>query len=225
MLTQVTNNVWYASHFGSLIGGKSDAKMTIVRNSENELMLVSPIPINDQLLKVINKLGVVSKIIAPNPFHNLYFEAAIGLFPNAEGLVAPGLTQRMKKFSKYKELKSLKELNFNDVLIELYPYRGEWRELLFYVKEDQVLIVTDLCFNLFWANTSFAKFMFRLQGIWEKFTVSKVIKLLTKDKKQAREVIDRIIALPKKHIVMAHGNILSEDVDTKFEKAFNWLKS
>lgn len=71
MLKQIDKNIWVAEqplrYFGPSIG----ARMTVVRLSDGDLAVISPIRVSGSITTQLNNIGTVKHIIAPNLYHYL----------------------------------------------------------------------------------------------------------------------------------------------------------
>jgi len=225
MLKQVDNNIWFSTGRAQLLGAESDNKMFIIRNNKNELLIISPLAPTEELLKEVNELGEVITIVSPNPFHYLHLLDFWAKYPKASCIASPGLKKR-KPYS-YDHLKDFEFDLFDDFpQIELFnfDYKNEWKEIIFFHSPSGSLILTDLCFNLHKAEGWFgAKLMLNLHGIYKKFAVSRLMKLLIGNKKEARSVIDSLYKLPMTRVLVNHGEPLEENCQEELKKAFHWL--
>lgn len=59
-------------------------RCTIVRGTDGGLLLYSPIPLSEDAVEEIRKLGEVRTLFAPSLFHNGFVEGVKKAFPDAE---------------------------------------------------------------------------------------------------------------------------------------------
>ncbi len=72
MLKKIDKDIWVADapfkYFGLSVG----TRMTVIRLANRELVVISPIQIDNATSLELDKLGTVSHIIAPNLYHYLF---------------------------------------------------------------------------------------------------------------------------------------------------------
>merc|ERR1719320_267371 len=89
--------------YGESVPFPLDSTMTIIRKN-GMLTLHSVVPLDDELLKEVNKLGKVSLLLAPNLQHWLFLEGWVKAFPNVDiGLVPGAFDEDLQKKMKFLE--------------------------------------------------------------------------------------------------------------------------
>jgi len=89
--------------YGESVPFPLDSTMTIIRKN-GLLTLHSVVPLDDELLKEVNRLGKVSLLLAPNLQHWLFLESWVKAFPNADiGLVPGAFDEDLQKKMKFLE--------------------------------------------------------------------------------------------------------------------------
>ena len=72
MLREIDRNIWVAEqplrYFGLSVG----TRMTVIRLANSELVVISPIQVDNETIARLNDIGDVSHIIAPNLYHYLF---------------------------------------------------------------------------------------------------------------------------------------------------------
>lgn len=210
-----------------MLGMIFPTRTTIFKLNSGELMIYSPGPLNEELVKEIKKLGEVKHLVAPNLFHHIHFRKAQIAFPNAKSWVPRGLNQKKKK----KPLENVETYNsFEDLgLIEdfeglVLTHHTYLRELCLLHKKSGQLIVTDFCFNHSGNYPNWqTKLIFKLAGADKGLKQSKMIR---KSCKYPTEFLNDCHSLFKmaenaKGLIMAHGNPLTEE---EFQIQWNRLK-
>ena len=94
MLKEVDTNIWVAQQNLNYLGLEVGTRMTIIRLKNGELVVISPIKVNKEIINQINQLGKVSIIIAPNLYHHLFISDFKTAFPDAQIFAAPGLDSK-----------------------------------------------------------------------------------------------------------------------------------
>lgn len=91
MLRILDHNLWVAEqplrYFGLSIG----TRMTVIRLTNHELVVISPIQLNPALTEALQALGDVTHIIAPNLYHYLFAAEFKAAYPAATFWATAGL--------------------------------------------------------------------------------------------------------------------------------------
>ena len=123
--------------------------MTVVRLGADELLLHSPVPVDDALAAELAELGEVAHILAPNRWHHLHVKAAARRYPTAAVWGAPGLAQKRSDVAFTGVLGVDTPAAWGDdlcqVLVEGAPMVNEVVTLH---RPSRSLVVTDLVFNI-----------------------------------------------------------------------------
>ena len=89
--------------YGESVPFPLDSTMTIIRK-DGRLTVHSVVPLDDDLLKEVNKLGEVSLLLAPNLQHWLFLESWVKAFPKVDvGLVPGAFDEDLEKKMRFLE--------------------------------------------------------------------------------------------------------------------------
>lgn len=196
--------------------------MTAIRLKNGDVVLHSPISIDDQTFDTLTNFGCVKHIISPSLMHHSYLTEATQRFPEATVYGVSGL-EKIYPSLLFKELNDSASFNWS-LELQYVCLKGipKLNECIFYHQQSQSIIVTDLLFNI--SNKSgWSKLFFKCYGIYNRLTTTKLFKTFISDKDSFKKSLDKIIALPKKHIIMSHGSTISEQANETFKNAFNWI--
>ncbi|MCX4028652.1 DUF4336 domain-containing protein [Endozoicomonas sp. SM1973] len=224
MLKQLAENLWTVESGMRFLGADIALRMTVVRLSDSKLVLISPVVLDEALVDALNQLGDIAYIVAPNLMHHLYAEQAKQHFPEAKLLVAPGLPDKRK------------DLAFDYVFDNhsFQPWQGELNhfvftalpllnEVVFFHSASNSLIVTDLVCNIQKADRSLFSLYLRLSGVLGKLAMSRLFRLLMRNKAHAREQLQQVLHWNFERIVMAHGEVIEQAGQQKLKEAVSWL--
>jgi hypothetical protein len=114
MMRAIDQNLWVAEHPFNYLGLSVGIRMTILRLNPQDLLVISPIPLDEDLQLALKQLGTVAHIVAPHCFHYQFAAACKALYPEATLWAAPGLPPKRP------------ELPIDQVLI---PGEQPWDEL------------------------------------------------------------------------------------------------
>ena len=221
-LIQLSQNLWTAKCPQKFLGLEFGARMTVIRFSSKELLLHSPVPIDDMLKKEIDSLGEVKFIVAPNKFHHLHVRKCKELYPEAQLWGAPGLREKLKDIKFDGEI--CEETRFGpEGELEQFIFRGipSVNEAVFYHHESKTLILTDLLFNFNEDISTGFKLILRLDGIYGGPKVSRLTSyILLKDKDKAHESAQKLLSYDFDRVVLAHREIIPTGGKEIVRKAF-----
>jgi hypothetical protein len=200
-------------------------RMTALALGGGELALISPVPIDDAVARQLEALGKVSYLIAPNLHHNLYLAAASERYPEAHVLVPPGLAARRPELrvsgTLDGELPAPLARALDVVHIEGAAALDEY---VFFQRASGTLVVADLVFNVlqprgFWANVALW-----LVGCHGRLGQSRAWRVFVKDRAAMARSVERVLALPVRTLVMAHGEVVRDEAHARLASALRrWL--
>ncbi|MCF6325071.1 MAG: DUF4336 domain-containing protein [Gammaproteobacteria bacterium] len=219
-LRQFGPNIWIVEQPSNFLGVPFGLRMTIVRLSNQQLLIHSMIPSNEQTNTAIDALGEVRYLISPNLEHTRFIQAWQQRYPDSE-LYGP-TDQCLTKHALAGHSRNL--LPFQHTNIQCIAVNGMPRlqEFVFFHEESQTLILTDLAFNLGGSMSLWSKSFLRLNGAYNRFTPTRILKSLIKDRTAFNDSIQAISKWNFKQIIIAHGTPVTRDARHTFEKAFAW---
>lgn len=205
-LRYLDSELWVVDHDFSLMGLKIGTRTTVVRSSE-ELLLISPGPISEAQALQLATLGRVSALLAPNKMHHLYLAEAQARFPAAKTYIAPGLSKKRPDLTFEAELPAnLTFWGLEQVLVEGMP---DLNETALWHSRSATLILTDLAFNFVRHEHLPTRLFLRINGALGKLGPTRLLKHhYLKDRVLFRKSLDQILQWPIENVVVAHGEIL-----------------
>jgi len=223
-LTPIAPRLWGAEHDLFLAGGVHfRGRMTVARLDDGNLVLHSPIPIDDQLARTLAELGPVKHVIAPNTFHHLHLTKVLERYPQAL-LHGPRALAAKRRELSFSDLSSSTSSRWGDELVPLlHTGAPKFDEVVFHHAPSRTLIVTDYFFNIQECRGWLTPWVLRTSGAYKKFAQSRWYRWLVKDKAQARESAEQMLAWPFERIVPAHGEVVTENAHERAENALAWL--
>jgi hypothetical protein len=237
-LKLVGENIWvvdgpivYMQAYGTNL--PFPTRMTVIRLSNSDLFIHSPIELTDNLKAEIDALGTVRHLISPNKIHYAYIGQWSEVYPNAIKWASPGVRERATKMGF--------NLNFDQDLsekpdsawadeIDQIIVRGSWciEEVVFFHKPSHTLILTDLIEN-FELNKVSKKynFLIKLSGAVNPDGKTPLDMQLTfwGGKARARTAVRQMLAWKPDKIILAHGRWYPENGTDELKRAFRWLGS
>ena len=224
-LDVVAPEMWSVLHPMRFPGGvRMPARMTIVRLPGGDLLIHSPVPIDDALAGEIAALGPVRYVLAPNCFHHLHVGPLSIRFPAAQLYGAPGLVEKRR------------DINFAGTIgvgvqpwgevVDQVALKGlpKTNEVVFFHRPSRTLLVTDVLFNVTEPETWMTAMTLRILGTYKRLGPSRVLRFLTKDRGALRPGIEQMLGWDFTRVVPAHGAVFeSPDAPAQVRRGFGWL--
>jgi hypothetical protein len=224
-LQPLGDGIWTAERPLCVIGLlEVGTRMTIVRLADGGLLLHSPAQADDATRRAVDALGPVRAILAPNRVHHFFAGDWKRAYPDALLLGVPGLPAKRK------------DLAFDGVLAEdpVLIFKGALEHVLFagapYLSElvlfhpaSRTLVLTDLCMNVRTPLPRSRAFWFRLTGAYGRLAPNFVVKINIRDRRAARDSVDRILRFDFDRVSVTHGDVLETGGRAALREAFAWL--
>jgi hypothetical protein len=224
-LRQLDEHLWVVERPQSFYGLPVGTRMTVIRLPERRLLLHSPVTLDPELRTQLDAIGRVCFAVAPNRVHHLYAGEVARVYPGARLWVAPGLQRKRP------------DLVFEAVLGDEAPH--EWRgevdqvffrgrpyenEVVFFHRASRTLILCDLAFNFGPRTATPTRLLMKLLNSYGRLGPSALDPLLIRDRRAARESLDRILALDFDRIIVAHGDVLERGGREILREGYSWLR-
>ena len=207
-LIPLASDIWVASYavaFGPL---NLKSRMTVVRIANTKLVVISPSPIDEDLMGELQSLGEVSFIVAPNLSHDIHLKSFASKFP-ASRVVVPG--RMMEKKSIPKSWYFLKDVDWPEE-IQAFAISGLpiIDETVFYHTHSKTLVCTDLIFNFSKSGDGLPRFLAKLLGVLGRPAMSRTMRFSVRDREAFQRSTEPLLDLQIDRIVVAHGRIINE---------------
>jgi hypothetical protein len=210
----------------SFYGFPYPTRMAIIRLSNGELFVWSPIAFTPTVRTAVDDIGPVRFLVSPNPIHHLFLGEWKEAYPNASLCAPPGLRQKRRDLAFDTDLGDTADpawaAEIDQVLV-----RGSFAmtEAVFFHHASATAIFADLIENFprDWFK-GWRGVLARLDGIvapnagapreWRWTFVRRGI---------ARAGLRRILAWPIERVLMAHGQPITRDGAVFVHRSFGWL--
>jgi hypothetical protein len=223
-LESLAPNLWVADRPLKLVVGDIGTRMTVIQLADHGLFLHSPVRLDADTRRALDGLGPVRCVVAPSKVHHLFVADYIAAYPEARIYGAPGLARKRK------------DLRFHDVLsdeaapawradIAQHLFRGAplQNEVVFFHRATRTLVLTDLAFNVAADKTSGARLFYWLVGAAGRFGPHRLVRLGIRDRRTARQSVQRILEWDFDRIIVTHGDVLESGGRQRFMEAFSFL--
>lgn len=207
----------------SFVGLHVGTRMTVIRLTSGKLLLHSPIPLSSELRAEIDGLGQVAHIVCPNLFHHMYAAQAAAAYPLAI-LHGSAALQRKRKDLRFGALLTDEPHPDWSADLELLTIEGcMLGETVFYHRNTRTLIACDLVENFHQSPHWLTRNYLRLGGVLGRVGWHPLLRIAYRDRKRARACVDRLLAWPFERVVLAHGDVLTDNAHALVRAGLGWL--
>ncbi|MCA9668341.1 MAG: DUF4336 domain-containing protein [Myxococcales bacterium] len=221
----ICDGLWELADELSVMGMRFPLRMTIVALGEGELLLHSPVRIDDDAAREIAELGRVTDIVAPSMLHHVHAGAARERYPEAKLHGAPGLAKKRADLTFDSTLGGEPPASWRGVLDQrLVEGCPKVNEVAFFHRPSRTVLLTDLVFHILEPRGWFTRLMMRLVGAYKRFVQSKLWRRFTKDREAARASVEAILSWDIERVVMCHGVIVDDNAKARLTEALWWMR-
>lgn len=186
---------------------KLPLRCTAVQTSQG-VILISPVEFSKDQYDQIDKLGKVVAIVSPSLIHHLFMQKAIDRYPEAVVWGAPGSFEKLPHIL-WNKIFETDTWPYEDEIQHVY-IQGAMRlnEISLFHKSSRTLIVVDMCFHILHPKGWAAPIMLRLMGTYKKFAVSRLYKIMVKDREKFIHSLHELMKWDFEKIAMGHGELV-----------------
>ncbi|MDE2029469.1 MAG: DUF4336 domain-containing protein [Alphaproteobacteria bacterium] len=220
-------NIWLAEGpTVSFFGFPYSTRMAAIKLSDGGLFIWSPVALYEELKREIDALGPVRFLVSPNKLHHLYLGAWKAAYPAARMFAPPGLRRRRKDLAFNGDLTNAPDSGWA-ADIDQVLMRGSlfMTEVVFFHRASGTVIFTDLIQNFpcSWAK-GWRGLVMRLDGLVAPNPgAPREWRLSFLNRRAAREALQKILSWPIERVIIAHGDLPSDNAAGFVRKAFGWL--
>jgi hypothetical protein len=202
-------------------------RMTIVRLTNGDLFLHSPIKFDGQLASELRGFGTIRHLVSPNQFHYAHIGEWLEAFPNAIAWASPRVRERAR--ARHIAIDFTRDLKVDppeewrrEIDQTLFP-GGYFKEFIFFHKASRTLILTDTIINLEldkiaepWRTAT------RLTGMYHPYgQIFFGMRLpLLLQWRRAKATLEKIDAWQPQRILLSHGRCFDAHGDEVISRIF-----
>jgi hypothetical protein len=224
LLCEVAENIWIAERPQRFYGLEVGTRMTVIRLADGSLLLHSAVALDPELRRELDSIGRVCFAVAPNRVHHLYAGKVAEAYPGARLWVAPGLERKRPDLVYVGVLGDEAPAEWKDEVDQVFfrgrPYENE---VVFLHRASRTLIMCDLAFNFGPRAAAPTRLLMRLLRSYGRFGPSKLDPLFIRDRRAARQSLERILAWDFDRVVVAHGDVLESGGREALRQGYSWL--
>jgi hypothetical protein len=210
----------------SFLGFPYPTRMAVVRLSDGGLFVWSPVALTDPLRASLDVLGPVRCLVSPNALHHLFLTEWTSAYPEARLYAPPRLARKRKDLAFDATLSDACEPEWR-IDIDQVIMRGSFylTEVVFFHRRSGTVLFADLIQNIprDWFK-GWRGVLARRGGIvapdpgtprdWRASFLNRGT---------ARASLERILAWPIERVLIAHGDLPTDDGTAFVRGAFAWL--
>ena len=229
-LNEVAPNIWTAAQSFRVLGVEVGSRMTIVRLPSQDLVLISPIPLKRGDRTLLDALGRVKYLIAPNLFHHLYIGEVQSMYPEAQVLGVTGLGQKRPDL---KADETLSQSGSFEHVLDYLPFEGfsailpsgiqAVHETVFCHQPSGTLILTDIAFNFDETFPFSTRVAAQILGSYQTLRPSRLEKWGSLDKATVEASIRQVLAWNFDRVIPGHGASVEAGGKAQLEAGYEWF--
>lgn len=231
MLKEIDKNIWVGEQPLKYLGLNVGTRMTVIRLTTGELIVISPIQLDNTTIHQINDIGDVSYIIAPNLYHHLFASSFKAIYPKAKLWSTPGLESKRLDISIDKVIgddeKSLLDeveyLLFDGFRVFGFNGPSLLNEYVFFHRQSYTLVLTDTAYHFDESFPLTTQLAARLLGGYKKLSPSLLERFATREIEKVKHSVQKVLAWDFKRVIMAHGSIIDNDAKRRFKEGYEWF--
>ena len=222
-LEAFADNIWIRAIDHAMLGIQLGTRMTIVKLSGGGLFVHSPTRLDSATKAEIDALGEVEHIVAPNNYHHLFAGDFKAAYPGAKLHIAEGLKKKRKDLAFDSVLGPDASPDWAEDLDQL-PIEGSMLgETVFFHRATRTVVSADLAENFTTSAHFPTRTYLKVNGIYGKVGLAKVLRPIFRDRKATRRSIDKLLEWDLKQVVISHGDPLKEKARSLIEQTYDWL--
>lgn len=224
-LSPITESIFEARDWLKVAPGfYFDVRMTVLRLPGGQLILHSPLSLNQELKEAVDSLGEVGYIVAPNRFHHLFAGDWKDAYPEATLMGPRSLAKKRKDLTLDRALDEgtpeAWEGHLGIHALEGAPFIDE---AVFHHRASGTLLATDILFNMQETKGALTPMILAVIGCNHPPAQSWDIKLVTRDKEASARSVRAILELDFDRLIIAHGEVIESGGKAILASAFGWL--
>ena len=220
--TLVESQLWTWDEPFRIGGMEIGARMTIVRLPDGDLWVHSPLSPDSKMRAALDALGVVRHAVIPNTMHYLGATDFAAAYPKAKIWAAPGIITSGKKVPYHDVLGDAPEKVWADVFEQMIFQGNSLTEVEFLHRPTQTLILTDTSHYLTGGN-ALTRLYAKLSNVQDKPGPTIILKLVTRDRKAARQSARRMLNWDFDRVIVSHGAVYPTGGQAALREKFAWL--
>lgn len=206
-------------------GANIGTRMTVARVG-GDLLLHSPVRIDDALAEELEALGRVRWLVAPCTFHHLFVGHAKERWKDAVVLGVPGLSKKRPDLQLDGTLDEAAPPEWGGAIdVRMIAGMPALNEVALLHRPSKTLVLADFIFHVPSAEGFFARTLLRMADAYGPPRQSRLMRLLVKAKAEAKASRDAILAWDFDRVSVCHRDLVASGGKDAFARATAWMGS
>jgi len=210
----------------SFYGFPYPTRMAVVRLSDGNSWVWSPVALSEELAKAVEAIGPVRHILSPNKIHHLFLSEWTQRWPDARLYAPPGLAQKKPELHFDAELGDEPDAGWATDIDQVI-FRGSFamEEVAFFHRASQTAIICDLVQRHPESKMSGWKGMLmRLDGlVGEHGSTPREWRATFLRRGPPRAARDKVLGWKANRMVIAHGECAQTEATSIMAAALSWI--
>ena len=210
----------------SFYGFPYPTRMAVVRLSDGNVWVWSPIALSDELVNSLTALGPVRHIVSPNKIHHLFLAEWVERWPAARLYAPPGLANRRRDLTFDEELGDQPNPAWAaDIVQVIFHGSLAKEEVAFFQRASRTAIVCDLIQRHPEATMSgWNGMLMRLDGLVGKDgSTPREWRASFIGRRKAREAREKVLSWQPDRLLIAHGECAQSGATSVINHALGWI--
>ena len=203
------------------------SRMSVIEVGQGDLLLHSPVLLNERETAALEDRGTVRWIVAPSDLHHTDLAATAARYPDAEVLAGANVRKRYPELRFGLALENgLPEPASGQLLPIGLSGAPRWNEHVFVHRSTRTLFCSDLVFNIPTAPNFLTGLVLSMVGCRDRFAQSRSVRwLFMRDREALSHSVAELMALDFDRIVMGHGDVVDAHGKERLADALHWIWS
>jgi hypothetical protein len=198
--------------------------MSVARVGDGDLLLHSPVSLDEALRAALARIGRVRWVVGPSLVHHLFLGDYASACPEAELWGAPGLAEKRRDLRFERVLDGAAPPEWaGRVRYRLFEGAPRINEVVFLHEPSRTLLLADLAFNVQPGAKNRAKIFHRLVAADRRFGPHRILRAVIRDRDAARRSLADILAWDFDRVVVTHGDVLERGGPAALRAGFDFL--
>lgn len=223
MIERLDEGLWVAPAPLKFMGLHLGTRMTVVRLSDGDLWVHSPIALTPELRAEVDALGRVKHVVAPSLFHHMFAGDWHAAYPEASLWGPAALARKRKDLNLTSTLEQASAAPWAAELVPLHIDGCMLDETVFVHPRTHTLVASDITENFTTSPHWMTRAYLKLGGVHGKVGWSRFLRFVYRDRAAARRSIDELLKRDFDRIVLAHGDVIPTGGKTALQLTFGFL--
>lgn len=220
-LRDLGDGVWLDRAPVSFLGLRLTAETTILRLSDETLLVHAPGPLTEDRLGAVRALGAITHIYVPNLFHHMYAQQWADAIPDAVVHAPQEIATKQPNLRVDVRNNSAPiDAHLDEIAID----GCRLGESVLLHRPSRTLVVTDLISNIGRPDHAWTRAYTKFGKFYDRVALSRLLQWTSfSDRHVARRCVDRLLAEDFSRITVGHGDPVLADAREQLRDAYDFL--